>query len=321
MKTKQRKIWFTIVELLTVMAVIAMLMGILVPALNLVRTLAKDVNQKAEFHSIDVALETYVNESPTQQYPDSGMLGTAAANGRTVGAQRLTEALLGRDLVGFDPNSTWDAFADEKKPDVYASKNAPKSSTQSLIDSSLARREGPYLNPANVEVFQLYQLFTNFTTAPNLSYAYPGSTTPAPVLTDIYRVRNVVAKGKTVMAGTPILYYKANTSSKLFPDTNDPSVITIADKDANTYIYNSIDNEELITLGTVKNQAVQHYFNALPSPGSLSGSNNGGRWWFYKTITDRKITNQARPYNMTGYILISAGADGIYGTRDDVCNF
>ena len=110
MKTKQRKIGFTIVELLTVMAVIAMLMGILVPALNLVRKLAKDVNQRAEFHSINVALETYVNESPTQQYPESSHLGTAAvANGVTVGAQRLTEALLGRDLVGFDPNSTWDA--------------------------------------------------------------------------------------------------------------------------------------------------------------------------------------------------------------------
>jgi type II secretory pathway pseudopilin PulG len=317
MKTKRRKIGFTIVELLTVMAVIAMLMGILVPALNLVRKLAKDVNQKAEFHSIDVALETYVNESPTQQYPDSAQLGIKAANGRTTGAQRLTEALLGRDLVGFDPNSTWDAKADELKQDVYASKTF-KGSSQSLIDSSLARREGPYLNPANAEVFQLYQLFSDFTT--NISYAYPGSTTPAPVLTDIYRVRNVVVKGKTIMAGTPILYYKANTNSKLFPDTNDPSVTTILDADANSYIYNSIDNEELITLGTVKNQAVPHYFDFLRSGYKPDGTHNG-RWWFYKTITDRKITNQARPYNMTGYLLISAGADGIYGTRDDVCNF
>jgi prepilin-type N-terminal cleavage/methylation domain-containing protein len=312
MKTKTRKTGFTIVELLTVMAVIAMLMGILVPALNLVRRLAKDVNQKAEFHSIDVALATYINESATQQYPESKFLNTGAGK-VTVGAQRLAEALLGRDLVGFDPNSTWDAYADETKKDAYASKNSPKNSTQPLIDASLARRQGPYLDPANAEVFQLGQLFSTLT----YGYAYPGTTTPAPVLTDIYRVKNVVSQGKTVMAGTPILYYKANTTITQFPDVNDPTVTIVTPAYDTNSIYSSMDNEELVRLRQVKNQAAKHNFDPTATPDTT----HDGRWWFYKTIMDRKITSQARPYNMTSYILISAGADGIYGTRDDICNF
>ncbi len=314
MKTKQRKIGFTIVELLTVMAVIAMLMGILVPALNLVRKLAKDVNQRAEFHSIDVALAAYINESATQQYPDSFQSGTKTTGQITVGAQKLAEALLGRDLVGFDPNSTWNAYADSLAPAItytYAKTDPQKT-------ASLERRQGPYLDPGNAEVFQVGngQLFAN-------TYnVYPGSPRPAPVLTDVYRVKNVVSKGKTVMAGTPILYYKANTSVTKFPDVNDPALpIPIPDADANSSIYNSIDNEELIACGQLKNPNALHNFDFITTPKVKPDGTHDGRWWFYKSITDRKITSQARPYNMTGYILISAGADGIYGTRDDIYNF
>jgi len=312
MKTKQRKIGFTIVELLTVMAVIAMLMGILVPALNLVRRLAKDVNQKAEFHSIDVALATYINDTPTQQYPESTMVGAVAADSRTVGAQRLAEALLGRDLVGFDPNSTWDAkYDNDNRPDVYAT-------TATYKTASLERRQGPYLNPANAEVFQPWQLFSSFTTP--ASNIYQGTGKPAPVLTDIYRVKNVVARGRTVMAGTPILYYKANTATTKYPDVNNPALKTIAlgdDPNCDTSIYDSIDNEQLIKLGTLKNQSVKHMFD----PGYLDAGGYSGQVLFYKAIMDRKITSQTRPYNMTSYILISAGQDGIYGTRDDIYNF
>jgi type II secretory pathway pseudopilin PulG len=319
MKTKQRKVGFSIVELLTVMSVIAMLMGILVPALNLVRKLAKDVNQRAEFYSINAALETYVNESPTQQYPESSHLGSVVVNGVTVGAQRLTEALLGRDLVGLDPNTTWDAFADKDQAGnqaAYASLNPPKNSTQAQVNDSLARRQGPYLNPTNAEVFQVGQLYD----ATHRGFVYDGVTvaSPAPVLTDIYRVKNVVSQGKTIMAGTPILYYKADTTTTHFPDVS--VLTTIDDANVSKSIYDSNDNEELITLGTVKNPSTLHNFDFLHNTVKPDGTHDG-RWWFYKTITDRKITSQARPYNMTSYILISAGADGIYGTKDDIYNF
>ena len=60
---------FTIVELLTVMAVIAMLIGLLVPALNLVRRHAKDTQQRAQFNAINAGLEIFKNDY--SDYPES----------------------------------------------------------------------------------------------------------------------------------------------------------------------------------------------------------------------------------------------------------
>ncbi len=42
---------------------------------------------------------------------------------------------------------------------------------------------------------------------------------------------------------------------------------------------------------------------------------------FYEAIRDKKATAVAKPYNESTYILMSAGWDGMYGTRDDVYNF
>ncbi|PKL46420.1 MAG: hypothetical protein CVV39_07245 [Planctomycetes bacterium HGW-Planctomycetes-1] len=319
MKTKKKKIGFTIVELLTVMAVIAMLLGILLPALNLVRKLAKDTYQRAQLHSIDVGLETYSNENDGR-YPESKMLGpaTPATNQMTVGSQRLAEALIGRDMLGLDPNTSWDAYADRAgDASPYASTKQPKGSSQTQVENSLKRRQGPYLDATKAEAFQVGELFTDPTTG--AGDVYDGITfgpgAPAPVLTDTYRVKRVVRAGKTMMAGTPILYYKANTNSLTFPDTNDTSSILNADAEA--AIYNSRDNEELITLGTVTDgSSVQHLFDELGD--TLTPT---GRWYFYDKITNKQITSQPRPYNSTGYILMSAGFDGIFGTRDDIYNF
>ncbi len=45
---------------------------------------------------------------------------------------------------------------------------------------------------------------------------------------------------------------------------------------------------------------------------------------FYDYITDPKATGASGrdwPYRADSYILISAGADGLYGTSDDITNF
>jgi len=41
---------------------------------------------------------------------------------------------------------------------------------------------------------------------------------------------------------------------------------------------------------------------------------------FYETITNPGVSYE-KPFNSTTFILISAGNDGIFGTKDDVTNF
>ena len=71
-KQSNRKAAFTIVELLTVMSIIVILIGLLVPALNKVRIYAREVKQNAQFHSIEAAIELFNNAF--DGYPESGGL-------------------------------------------------------------------------------------------------------------------------------------------------------------------------------------------------------------------------------------------------------
>jgi prepilin-type N-terminal cleavage/methylation domain-containing protein len=61
-KQPTRRRAFTIVELLTVMSIIVILIGLLVPALNKVKRYAMKVKQTAQLHSIGTALELFSNE-------------------------------------------------------------------------------------------------------------------------------------------------------------------------------------------------------------------------------------------------------------------
>ena len=100
-KKTNREAAFTIVELLTVMSIIVILIGLLVPALNKVKQYAYEVKQKAQFHSIDAALELFNSEF--DGYPDSGALDPDAM--QYCGAMKLCEAIISRDLMGFHPDS------------------------------------------------------------------------------------------------------------------------------------------------------------------------------------------------------------------------
>jgi prepilin-type N-terminal cleavage/methylation domain-containing protein len=285
---KSKKTGFTLVELLVALGIVALLAGLLVPALNVVRNTARDAKQRAQFSTIELGLSAFKNDYG--DYPPSSLTSEGSA-GDYCGAQKLAEALVGWDLLGFHPNSAWrsdglDETGGAWSYDPAETRDADGDGTPDTLDE----RKGPYLELATSDAYKLgnstlgYGLFADTDTlAPNTV-----------ILCDVFGAISVkLSTGKTVKAGAPILYCRANTSEK-----------TIGE------IYNVLDNQAIVLL---KQQA-----DGIEHP--LSRDANQYEF-FYDYIRDPKISARVWPYRPDSYILISAGADGLYGTGDDIRNF
>lgn len=303
---KRKKTGLTMIELLVVLGIIALLIGLLIPALSTVKQIAKETKQKAQFGAIDLALVAFRNDEG--DYPPSdGWDYSSNSSLNYCGAQKLAEALLGWDLRGFHPNSAWrpDGLDATGGPGSYDPAQTRDVNGDSIPDT-FDERKGPYLELATTNAFRLG----------NISISKPGlfaNTGPlAPdtfVLCDVFgrktiNVMNQITTETTrYKAGTPILYFKANPSSKYLGVPEVGSIYRIG------------DNLELIGLGSVeeKLQDVRPHPLYLTDPFSH----------FLQEIMDPKVStvNRMWPYRPDSYILISAGADGLYGTSDDITNF
>lgn len=167
---------FTLVEILTTVTIIGILLAILIPALNQVGKTALNVKQKAQFHTIEMALEAF--RSDRGDYPPSVWDGPLYDNYSA--SQRLAEAIIGMDGLGFHRDSVFNPYSGLYDPPI-----------------DLAVRKGPYLELESANAVLLSHIFG--TSLPLLdSY----------VLADSFRtVRHQLTGKKT---GMPILYYKAN---------------------------------------------------------------------------------------------------------------
>ena len=119
------------------------------------------------------------------------------------------------------------------------------------------------------------------------------------VLCDSFGAKKITVGGKTIKAGTPILYYRADTSKKTI-DSGVPQ----------NRIYDIGGNIDLVSLGRMTDGKAHPFAN----PFSMYQN-------FYDFITDQRVTARKWPYRADSYILISAGIDGLYGTNDDITNF
>jgi len=289
---KHKNKGFTLVEVMTAVAIIAILVALLMPALSMVRRMANETSQKAQFAAIDMAVMAFRNDFG--DYPPSTLDTSFPSPNYYCGAQKLAEALLGWDLLGFHPKSEWHFDGLETKSGSPSGEWAydPGKLRNGGLDT-LHERRGPYLETSKANAFRLGDLF-----------APPGNLTagPAAVMCDVFTAKQVAIGGKTVKAGTPILYYRANTASKSFALPDIPQ----------DRIYNAYDNQELVLLGKMMEPATSH---PLVNIANLYNFDSAGG------VRDPKITTVPWPYRPDSYILISAGADGLYGTSDDIHNF
>jgi competence protein ComGC len=272
---------FTIVELLTVMSIIVILIGLLVPALNKVKRYATNVRQMAQFRSIDVAIELFNNEM--EGYPSSEALDPVGEP--YCGAMKLCEAIMGKDLLGFHSNSVLRSDGLDASGTFQLYPLAPNA-------DNMAARQGPYVQAENANAYRLQAIYGS-----DISTFDPATF----VMCDVYE-QNMTSGQKT---GMPILYYKANTANSLHDPNSLPTV-----PDDNGNIYNYWDNQMILELGKPWEAATSTATHKLADP-----------YRFYRNTRSDKIVTTSRPYRPESYILISAGWDGEYGTADDICNF
>jgi prepilin-type N-terminal cleavage/methylation domain-containing protein len=309
MKSENQKRGFTIVEMLTVMGIIAVLIGLLVPALNQVKDYTKRVQQKVQFHSIDVAVEMFKNDFGA--YPesnDNSLAPVSIVDPLTYcGANKLAEAMVGWDLLGFHPKSGFtatginDLNGDGTAAIIYEPISGFTEGTYAETGKQNIDSRKKYIDLENANAFQMIDVYQNYGLFRATNF----------VLCDIYAKKRHAGK-KT---GMPILYYRARTAYQ-FQDSAD----TNGAADDTYYFY---DNANLMNLNSAEDSTILHpvYANGGSAADFLS---------FDEMIVNKDVQNATmavtpggvrKSYRAESYILISAGKDGLYGTSDDIFNF
>lgn len=286
---------FTIVELLTVMSVIVILISLLVPSLNRVKRYAREVRQKNQFHSIDVAMELFNTEM--EGYPESDALDPTGVT-EYCGAMKFCEALMGQDLLGFHPDSQFYSDAtDGSGNDIYATPTNAYDPTK----DNLQARKGPYLQIENANAYRMKNIYDP------IDVAAMGFDEEKFVLCDVYKRVTNNDTGKKI--GMPILYYKADPSGTVHDEV---------DPDNPNNIYDYRDNHTLLELGMPWDATSLEHKLFADDP-DLPGPN--GEIFYVNTKNPKIDILSGRPYRVDSYILISAGFDGEYGTSDDIVNY
>lgn len=318
-----RKKGFTIVELLTVMGVIAVLIGLLVPALALVKDYSKRIQQRAQFHGIDVGLEIYKTEFGS--YPGSYDNGDGVVPDHPVdpaaycGANKLAEAMVGLDFLGFHPNADFrsdglNTVVDKTGAtlaDIPIYDTTGFTPTWQTPQENLDARKGPFMDLENANAFRMDEVYAGGAPAPFVAnFAPPSGGGPyyPLVLCDVYAKKRSGTGAKK--AGTPILYFRAHNNFSVQQQDQDNNGNGVAIDDD---IYRLDDNWQLLRLGNPD--------DASPFAVEQAVATGDPYQEFDNMIVNEQVQSIRRPYRSDTYILISAGKDGDFGTADDIFNF
>ncbi|NLX14330.1 MAG: hypothetical protein GXY44_11845 [Phycisphaerales bacterium] len=325
-----RRTAFTLVELLTVIGIISLLIGILLPSLSRARSQARRVAVAATIDAIGKGLEMFRNDFG--QYPDSQRRPDPIQwtvgdtyNQYLDGAHWLARALAGHDSLGVDAGGQVMKRSNAADDRVHIDELVNLSRKGTYLEGNVfARDNDARFGQPTGDGYYVPQ--TNL----NIS---------RPVVYDTY--------------GFPILYYRANSRSQVafsqaggysneamgIYNQMDNATITGGYDGYNTNNVNVIGwdfaNTGLALTGDTPNPTVTHYLgvfgtydevNGFSAPTQAGGGTDRRGKTFMHYLHNESALNTSqgltlRPLNPETFILISAGEDGIFGTDDDVTNF
>jgi len=277
---------FTLVELLVVIAVIALLVTIIMPSLNGAKVLARKARVTTLIKTISGGLEMFRNDqSLGDAYPPSywdtdeggnpysgaGQDSSKAHPTKVYGAQMLVWGLAGADLLGPPPPGFESINSNNQIQNYY----------NLTTGTPNTAREGPFIDTSKATI-------QNLTTSGSNQNIYVGSTEANPNIPAIIDD-----------FGRPVLYYAA----------------TDANTGMNKYAYN--DNLPFYKTWTGNKKTDDWIANT----GTVTFGDGKSLTGFNGFIHNPAITSSAQPMNPKSYLLISAGPDGLFGTQDDITNF
>jgi len=326
---------FTLVELLTVVAIIALLISILVPAVTRARRSAREVAIKAQQYAISQGLQMFHNDfgyypsslPQTEEGVNAGSRTEVGLNPEdypVTGAHRLAFALLGRDKQGCPAKtgasgdaSTYSVPDDDSntQPDSltgwYYSTPANGAAAGAFnaewigpadgdwgTPTCKTARKGPYVEAEGLSVVADESL--GIVSGTGKDYVW--------LLCDKYETSADVdvAAAADYQRHSAIVYFSANARGNKIKANASTGEYTGNFENDNIYFWQ--DNQNIL--------ASQFH--------NVNGDANVDQLDFWAFIEDPKAkigANTCMPHNKESFLLISRGNDGLYGTDDDIINW